>query len=105
MPNRHSIRALVTLLSAMILIRVALQLVVAPDNITSDNCERISPGMSRTEVYGLLQSPGWRPDCGVGIPKGEDPEYWIGTRGTIRVDFDRTERVIRARYATRESTR
>jgi hypothetical protein len=69
--------------------------------VTRVNCERITPGMSRTEVYDLLGGPGWRPDCGVGIPPGEDPEFWHGLGYSIRVDFDSRERVIRTKHESR----
>ena len=62
------------------------------------NCCRIQPGMSRAEVNELLGGPGWKPDCGVGIPEGEDPEFWHGWVRIVRVDFDANGRVIRARH-------
>src|ERR1700720_4537877 len=56
----------------------------------------ILPGTSRAEVYRILGGPGWRPDCAVGVPPGENPEFWEGPDGTIRVDFDDGGRVVRA---------
>src|SRR5262245_12734881 len=55
----------------------------------------IAPGTSRAEVYRMLGGPGWRPDCAVGVPPGENPEFWDRWDGTIRVDFDDSERVVR----------
>src|SRR5687767_325566 len=60
------------------------------------NYHRIPPGTPRAEVYRLFGGPGWRPDCGVGIPPGEDPEFWETPIGTVRVDFDTAGVVIRA---------
>lgn len=41
--------------------------------VTWINCERIKSGMSRDEVYNLLGGPGWKHDCGVGIPPASTP--------------------------------
>ena len=65
--------------------------------VTPINCDRIVPGMSRADVYHLLGGPGWRPKCGVGIPPGEDPEFWSGLGFDVRVDFDYDGQVIRIR--------
>jgi hypothetical protein len=62
----------------------------------SHNYHRVHPGTSRVEVYKLFGGPGWRPHCGVGIPPGEDPEFWETPQGTVRVDFDFDGNVIRA---------
>jgi hypothetical protein len=75
----------------------ALQLWPFEGSVSWGNCERIKPGMSRAEVHRLFGGPGWSPDCGVGIPPGEDPEFWNGLGWGVRVDFDRSDRVIRTK--------
>jgi hypothetical protein len=64
------------------------------------NCNRITPGMSREDVYGLLGGPGWEPDCGVGIPPGEHPEFWEWLDYSIRIDFDNDGPVIREQHGS-----
>jgi hypothetical protein len=65
-------------------------------NAARSGFQGISPGTPRAEVYRILGGPGWRPDCGVGVPPGEEPEFWERPNGTVRVDFDESGHVIRA---------
>src|SRR5262245_17632470 len=77
----------------------ALHLWPREEHGTSENCDRVPPGMTRAEVYEFLGEPTWRADCGVGVPPGEEPpELWDGAGGRIVVVFDLKERVVRARY-------
>lgn len=58
----------------------------------------VKPGMSRTVVYRLLGGSGWQPDCGVGVPPGENPEFWHSPLGNVRIEFDDDGHVIRVQH-------
>jgi hypothetical protein len=91
-------------LFALILVAAAwdsLRLWPFNDRITQATCDRLVPGTSRGDVWAIMGSPGWTPPCGVGIPPGEDPEFWEGRDGTIHVTFDYDGYVIRAEYYQR----
>lgn len=97
---RRLSRWVVGLLAVLLLLvlgsRAAFQVWPFEGYVTRVNCDRIKTGMTQGDVYKLLGEPGMRPDCGVGIPPGEYPEYWDGPGLWVCVDFDREGRVIRA---------
>jgi len=80
---------------------ISFSLAQMPIWIAQANCDRITPGMSREEVYEILGRDGWRPDCGVGATSGEEPVFWISRTYSIRIDFDSNGRVIRVQNTLR----
>jgi hypothetical protein len=95
-PKRRLLRIAVAVLALTLGTGATLQFWPFKGYVTQLNAKRITPGMTRAEVYDLLGGSGVRPDCHVGVREGEDPEFWYGWRCHIRVDFDHDERVIRA---------